>query len=189
MTRTLSLIDRAIVFVLGLVIALAGLVPATLYWDIPRVSAHVRAAASRIDLGQLAGAQAHPAFGAALAVGGVLALIAGAWLLVANLRAHTVTHRGIIPADRAHGETTLGIARIAQAACEHMSLSPAVEQARSTVTMVRPRPTVTFTVTANPEYDLADAIAAVERADRDFTTACGQMGIDTVYKLHLERIS
>ena len=42
MTRTLAFFDRLIIFLLGLLLLLGGLIPAALYWNIPYVSDFVR---------------------------------------------------------------------------------------------------------------------------------------------------
>ena len=55
--------------------------------------------------------------------------------------------------------------------------------------MVGQRPTATFTVFANPEYPLDDAVRIIEAADQDFRMANHTMDIDSVWKLQLDRIT
>ncbi|SDM09379.1 hypothetical protein SAMN04488535_1890 [Corynebacterium mycetoides] len=184
MTRLLAGIDRLLVFLAGLALAVAGAVPAALYWDIPYVSDALGA----VNRGAAASFAQSPWFPVALIGVFLVCLVAGVWLIAANLRTRSFAERGTAPADPELGDTVINLQRLSQAASEHMALSDLVERAAATVSMIRDRPTVTFTVTANPACDLAETVNFVEAADRDFTEACGAMDIDTVYKLHLDRI-
>ncbi|WP_165164595.1 hypothetical protein [Corynebacterium qintianiae] len=184
MTRALSAVDRLLVFLCGCTLLGAGLAPAALYWDVPYASEFV----ASLDRARLSSLPQSPWYPYALAGALTVALVLGAWLVYSNIRSRAFTTRPVTPADGKHGDTVFHLQRVAQAACEHMSASEVVDNAQATVAMVRDRPTVTFTVTADPGYTLRETVSFVESAERDFVEACGAMDIDTVYKLHLDRI-
>lgn len=184
MTKTLSAIDRVLVFLLGALLIAAGLIPVLLYWNVPYASAYV----ARLDRSGFSTLPDAAWFPYALVAGLLLTLAAGAWIVLANVRSRTFSYRRVTPAVADHGETVFNVQRLAQAACDYLETSPAVTRATQSVAMVGSRPTVTFTVTTDPELSLPDATRVVEAADRDFTAACGAMDIDTVFKLHLDRI-
>ena len=50
------------------------------------------------------------------------------------------------------------------------------------------RPTVTFTINANPNVELDTIISFAEQMDTDFRDAVDTMDIDTVFKLHLDKV-
>ena len=184
MTKTLAAADRVLVFLLGLVLTLAGLFPALTYFDIPYVSSY----ADRVDrsvLSSLADAQWFPY---ALVAGFILSLLAGLWIVLANVRSRALSYFSITPSRADRGETDINVQRIAQAACDYLSTTPGVGRAEHSVAMVGRRPTATFAVTMNPDVSLVDATHLLESADNDFVAACGAMDIDTVYKLHFESI-
>ena len=43
-------------------------------------------------------------------------------------------------------------------------------------------------MTANPAYSLEEAVRVLEAADQDFRMANHTMEIDTVWKLHLDKV-
>ena len=61
-------------------------------------------------------------------------------------------------------------------------------KATQSVAYVGKRPTVTFTITANPDYELETIISFVEQMVTDFCDAVDTMDIDTVFKLHLDKV-
>ncbi|EEI16037.1 hypothetical protein [Corynebacterium lipophiloflavum] len=185
MKASIVAFDRALVFIVGLLLIACGLIPAALYFDIPFVSDTV----GSYDRSQLGSLPAQPWFPVALAAAFVVTLATGMWIVIANVGSRSFNTKSVVPAQPDHGETELNVQHIAQAACEHMASTGVVDGAMSSVAMVGSRPTVTFTVTADPAYSLSESIKYLEAADRDFTEACGAMDIDTVYKLHYDRIN
>lgn len=184
MTKTLAAVDRVLVFLLGFLLTVAGLIPALLYFDVPYISSYVDKV-DRSVLSTLADARWFPYV---LVAGFVLTLLAGLWIVLANVRSRALSYFSITPARTDHGETDLNVQRIAQAACDYLSAAPGVGRADHSVAMVGRRPTATFTVTMNPDVSLVDATHLIESAGKDFAAACGAMDIDTVYKLHFESV-
>lgn len=185
MTKTLAFFDRLLVFLLGLVLLLAGLVPAALYWNIPYVSDFV----GQFNRRGLLEVASLPWYNTALLITAIIAFILGLWILLANIRSRAFSNRAIAPADPAHGETVINVQRLSDAACDALvKRNDAIAKADAKVAMVGQRPTATFTVTANPAYSFNDVIVILENANDDFRLANDTMEIDTVWQLHLDRI-
>lgn len=185
MTKTLSFFDRLIVFLLGLSLIAAGLIPIAEYWDIPYLSD----AAEYIDRARLTDLSDQSAYITALVICAIVSAILALWVLLANIRSRAFSNRGIVPADPEHGETVVNVQRVAEAACTTLEHTDKIRRATSKVAMVRKRPTATFTVVANPDYPLEEAARVLEAADEDFRLANHTMDIDTVWKLQLDRVT
>ena len=185
MTKTLAFFDRLLVFVVGLLLLLAGLVPAALRWDIPYASDVVK----RLDRPYLGQIPSESWYQTALIATAIASLLLGLWFILANIRTRAFSNRDILAADPVHGETVINVQRVAEAACEALALADAITKAECKVAMVGQRPTATFTVTADPAYNLDDAIDAIEDANADFRLANDTMEIDSVWKLQLDRIA
>ena len=185
MTKTLSFFNRLAVFLLGLLLILAGLFPIAASWHTPYLveAADFVERTRLIDLGY----QDH--YITALIIGAIVAAILGLWILLANIRSRAFSNRGILPADPEHGETIINVQRVSEAACTSLEHANEIRRASCKVAMVGKRPTATFTVFANPEYPFDDAVRVIEAADQDFRMANHTMEIDTVWKLHLDRIA
>lgn len=184
MSKTLAFFDRLLVFLLGLILLVAGLVPAAYFWDIPYVSEWLW----QFDRSALTAVPYHEHYTTGLIIGGIIALLLGLWIVLANIRPRTFANKAIIPADAEHGDTLINVQRVADAACAHITSHEIINAASVKVAMQGERPTATFVVIADPSYHLDDAVQAVEAADNDFRLANHTMEIDTVWKLHLDRI-
>jgi len=185
MTKTLSFFNRLAVFLLGLLLILAGLFPIAEYWQIP----YLVEAADFVDRTRLIDLGYQDHYITALIIGAIVAAILGLWILLANIRSRAFSNRGILPADPEHGETIINVQRVAEAACTSLEHANEIRRASCKVAMVGKRPTATFTVFVNPEYPFDDAVRVIEAADQDFRMANHTMEIDTVWKLHLDRIA
>lgn len=185
MTRTLAFFDRLIIFLLGLLLLVGGLIPAALYWDIPYVSEYVRG----INRSLLTDVPGMNWYTGALVGTLIGALILGLWIIMPNIRNRSFNSRFIEPEQPELGETRINVARIAQAACAHAEQTEIVNSAKPSVAIVGDRPTATFTVTANPDFPLETVVVYVEQMDADFRDAVDTMDIDTVFKLHLDKVA
>lgn len=185
MTRALATLNRLVVFLTGLALVVAGLVPAALYWDVPYVSGPLH----RLSRDRMAALPAEGWYLTALIAALVLSILLGLWFVLANIRNRGFNNREAEPADPKHGSTVLNVQRIAEAACQHVESSPLVQRASAAAALVGARPTATFHIVADPYYSFAEVAELIERTDRDFCEACRGVDIDTVYKLELDRIS
>ena len=52
----------------------------------------------------------------------------------------------------------------------------------------RARPTIEFTVTARPEADLTKLNDMIETSEADLRDAIEDVDIDTVYRLHMDKV-
>lgn len=185
MSKTLSFFDRLIVFLTGLALLVAGLIPMAYYWDIPYVSDFLNG----YDRQALADVPDATWYRNALIIALIVLLILGVWFFLANIRSRAFSVRDIVSADSQHGESTINVARVAAAACSFLEKSEMITQAKSKVAVVGNRPTARFTVIASPSYSLDDVARFLEGADEDFRLANHTMEIDTVWELHFDRVT
>lgn len=185
MSKGLATFDRIITFLLGLLLLAAGLIPAALYWDVPYVADWLH----QFNRGEVTELPAYSGYLTGLAITAILAFLLGLWFIMANIRSRAFSNRSIAAADPAHGDTVINVQRVAEAACNALQQYDAVARADSKVAFVGDRPTATFTVTADPRATMDEAIAAIESANEDFRVANHTMEIDTVWKLHLDRVN
>lgn len=185
MTKTLNFFNRLIVFVVALLLIAAGLIPVAEYWEIP----YLIDAAEYLDRTRLIDLVDSEAYVTALIIAAIVAAVLGLWILLANIRSRAFSNRGIVPADPEHGETIVNVQRVSEAACASLEHANEIQRASSKVAMVGQRPTATFTVVANPDYPFEDAVRMIEAADQDFRMANHTMELDTVWKLHLDRVT
>ena len=99
MTRTLAFFDRLIIFLLGLLLLLGGLIPAALYWNIPYVSDFVR----DINRSMIADVPGMNWYTGALIAVMVASIILGLWMILSNIRSRGFNNRAIAPANPALG--------------------------------------------------------------------------------------
>ena len=184
MTKGLSFFDRLVVFLFGLLLIVAGFVPVALYWDIPYVSDWI----NQFNRASISEVPYYGWYNTALIIAAIVLFFVGLWLILANIRSRAFSTREIMSADSQHGDSTINVARVADAACAFLEKSEMVTEARSKVSVVGNRPTARFTVTASPSYSLDDVTRFLEAADEDFRLANHTMEIDTVWQLHLDRI-
>lgn len=185
MSKTLAFFDRLITFLIGLLLLLAGLIPAALFWDIPYVTDYL----NRFDRAQFNELDAKSWYNNALLATAIVLFLLGLWFVLANIRSRAFSNREIQPADPEHGETVINVERVAGAACDALEQSEAVQKAECKVATVGERPTATFTVTGDPAYSLEDLVELIERANEDFRVANHTMEIDTVWQLHFDRVA
>lgn len=185
MSKGLEIFDRILVFLLGLGLIALGLIPVGLYYDIP-VWSDITDTLDRNFIGEI---PKQDWYGPVLIVTCLALAVIGFWLVLANIQNRGFNRRALAPADPRGGDTIINVSRLAAAACTHAETLEPIAHASQSVAFVGDRPTATFTVTGNPEYDFNAIFAAVEEIDADFTDAVDSMDIDTVYKVQLDRIA
>ena len=92
MTKTLAFFDRLLVFVVGLLLLLAGLVPAALRWDIPYASDVVK----RLDRPYLGQIPSESWYQTALIAAAIASLLLGLWFILANIRTRAFSNLSLI---------------------------------------------------------------------------------------------
>lgn len=182
MTTRQSFFDRLAVFLTGLLLLLAGLAPAGLYFTVPYASDWL-GSLNRSTWSSLVSAGWYPwALGALAVVSGIVGLS----MIVTNVLGRGFTRREFDHDDE--GNTVVHFGRLATAMGTYMTDGETVTGVDSTVSMVKNTPTITFTIHATPYAGYNELIALVESVDRDFRDAVEDMELATVYKLHLNRV-
>lgn len=123
----------------------------------------------------------------ALAGASTLLLIIGLWLVVVNLRQrrfNTVESA----ASNEQGAISASMNAIASAVAKDLDSLSGVERVDRLVAYDRARPTLQYTVVANPDTPLERLINAVETNERDFRDAFPDADLDTSYKLHFTKV-
>ncbi|GAB3072909.1 hypothetical protein [Corynebacterium aquatimens] len=189
MSKGLEVFDRILIFILGLGLLALGLIPLGLRYDIPWWS-DVTATLDRKFIGSIPDAGW---YGTALIIACVLLAFLGFWLILANIQNRGFNRRALI-AERPDGEigggdTLVNVNRLAAAACSYAETLEPIVGATQNVAFIGDRPTATFTITARPDYDMNTVFSTVENLDADFRDAVDTMDIDTVFKVHFDRIA
>lgn len=117
----------------------------------------------------------------------ILGVVLGLWLIIANLRAHRFA-RTASPASNKAGTIELDLNRLAGAIDDALEAEPRVERVRHRAALDRSRPTITWTVTADPNVDLPRLRTVVEETERDFRDAVSGVDVLTRYRIHLEPV-
>ena len=115
-------------------------------------------------------------------------IIAGLWLLIANLRANRV-NRLKSSASNQEGSIALNMGSISSGIAKHLETVPGVTGVQRKVSEDRGRRTTVFTITAAPETPLEQLRSAAEESEADFREAFPDTEMDTVYKLHYDKVS
>ena len=184
MSHRLSLIDRLLVGLLGLLGLGAG--GWALLWalDHPmgdRLSGY-------LSLDAVEGVLASPWYPAVLLLVVIAGLVCGLWLLVANLRPHTFNRLTAGESGEA-GQLTLSVSQLARATGTQIRRHADITGVDTATRMDRGRHVVTTTVHASPEVRLRSLLDAIEEADRDFHAAVPGLDLDTRYLLQLNPVA
>lgn len=182
MTRKLSFFDRLAVFLAGLILVFIGLIPVGLYFDIPVVSEWMRS----LDRAGVATVQDWSWYPWALGGIAALLIILGLPMIVANLRGRGFSRSTF--EDPEIGKTTVHLGRMASAIGDYLKQSEPVTGVDSSVAMVKKRATISFTVHADPHADLRTLVHLIESIEEDFRDAIEDLDMDTVYKIHLDKV-
>ncbi|STC69610.1 hypothetical protein [Corynebacterium pilosum] len=183
MKTSLAVIDRLTIFLVGVLLLVAGLVPAGLFFDIPYVSDWLRG----IDRSVLTDTADSGWYIWALIALAALLIIGGVSMMVNNLRGRGFSKREVTGEDDP-GTTTIHLAKFAQAIGNYLCQNEAINKVDTSVATIGKRPTITFTLDTDPSADLQAIVDLIDGMEVDLRDAVEDMDIDTVYKLHLSRV-
>lgn len=111
-----------------------------------------------------------------------MALVAGSWLLIANLR-----RRGfnLLTAGESNemGQLSLSVNQLAKATAGQLKKHPDVTGIETSTRIDRGRHVVSITVHASPEVRMRSLLNAIEEADEDFRGATPSLDVTSRYLL------
>lgn len=183
MSKLTAFIDRFIFFLLAIGLIVFGLWPVLVYFDVQFAK----------DLALWRDPQAWQQLPEQdwyeYLLWGVLvgSVIIGLWLIIINLRRRTFSRVDSSASDSA-GNITMHIGHLAQTVTAQLETDSDITSAKHKVSIDRKRPTIEFTIHARPEVDLNKLNDMVESSEADLRDAIEDVDIDTVYRLHLNKV-
>ncbi|KQB87369.1 hypothetical protein [Corynebacterium lowii] len=183
MSHALSALNRIILILLGLLSLAGGL------WGIASWQEFepIQQLNENIDASVLSSAQDSPWYLVALWAVMILGVILGLWWIAANLRRRGF-NRLRSQASTNQGSIDISVSRTASALGEYLEEVPGVTRVRHKVAFDRSRPTISWTIRAASDTNVADLRAAVEESEKDLRAALPGMDIDSVYKINLASV-
>lgn len=183
MSKKLAGLDRFLVFLFAVVFLALGLWLVALWGGCPPAEELL----NRFDHDAVAAFPDSRWYTLTLVAVLILGVILGLWLIIANLRAHRFS-RSPSPASNRAGTIELDLNRLAGAIDDALEEQPRVQRVRHRAALDRSRPTITWTLVADPNVDLPTLRQTVEATERDFRDAVGEVDVDTRYRIHLEPV-
>ena len=184
MSRGLSLLDRLLVGLVGLLSLGAGA------WAILWALGHPvgQELAGRVSLDAIDGFMAGAWYPAALLLAAVLLLALGTWLLAANLRRRSCN---LLTAGESSdiGQLTLSVTQLAKATGAQIARHPDVTGVETATRIDRGRHVATITVHADPEVRMRSLLGSLEEAEADFHAAIPGLDVETRYLLRLDPVT
>lgn len=183
MSKGLAAFDRILIFILALVSILIGVFGVGVWANVDIATTLFEAG----DEKKISASFDSPWYEVTLWAVAVLGILFGLWLIFANLRRRgfNQVEAKVAPGD---GTVSLSLNRIASAIDASLSGFDHVKKVTHKVAMDRSRPTVTWTVTAEPEIDLPTLKKHLEQSEQDFREAIRDLDLSTVYKVHLSPV-
>ena len=123
----------------------------------------------------------------ALAVATVLFSLCALWIIISNIRHHRFSTIASATSDH-EGAISTSMSAIAGAVAETIAQLPGVDKVHQLAAYDRGRPTLQYTIIANPDTSLSIIEGAIEENERDFREAFGDADLDTVYKIHFSKV-
>lgn len=183
MSHGLAAFDRIILFLLGASALVLGAVALAVRFEVPQA----QELAGQIDVARAGELTNYSWWNVALGITAVVGIALGCSWLVANLR-----RRGFNKVRSSASDTTgtvdIALTRVSAAIDRDLERFDDVNRVTHRVAMDRSRPTITWTVNAEPTVDLAALRSAIERTDEDFRAAVEDMDVDTLFKVHLQPV-
>lgn len=183
MTKQLAGWDRFLLILLGLLGLAGGAYGLMVYFQVPAVMEFN----SQFDATQVADWTTSGWMDVALGAITLLFAVIGLAYLITNLRARRFNKKRSSASDD-HGSIDLAVARIAAAVNTQLAEFPRVNDARSKVAMDRHRPTLQWTIKAEPTVDVAALRDYLKVVESDVRGAVGDMDLDTRYILNLSPV-
>ncbi|MBZ8177696.1 alkaline shock response membrane anchor protein AmaP [Corynebacterium poyangense] len=184
MSRGLATVDRIIVLLVGLLALAGGAWFLALHYNCPPAQEWNQ----KIDSAAIGRVPENNWYLYLLIGIVVLSAIIGLWLIIANIRPRGFS-RVKSSASTSEGTIGLNISKIAEAisrTVEHKISR--VESVNEKVAFDRNRPTVRWTINAQPGIRIDELAAVLEQSEQDFREAIRDIDVDTTYRLHVQPV-
>lgn len=182
MSRALAGLDRVIIALIGLLLLAVGVWAVAFAADVP--AAHrIGDWYDPVALESFLGSRWYPVALVALAV---VLIVLVPWWIVANLRPRAFNRMTAGGADR--GTITVATTKVADATADTLKNLEQVKSVQRTTRMDRRRPTMTWTVVADPRINLPKLTEGIEQAERDVRGALPDLDVDTRFLVELSPV-
>lgn len=184
MNPHIALLDRAIVFILGLTLIGGGLWSVGLFFDIPLA----QQLADQIYFPAWLAAADQRWFDVVLIAILVVSALLSFWLIAINLKRHRI-NRVTSPASGITGTIEMNLSTLAAAISTGLETHPGISSVKYQVARSWGRPTWTLTIHATAGVDLVWLRAVLEQAEYDLRAATPGIDLDSIYRVHLDTVN
>ncbi|MDU0478677.1 hypothetical protein QVA66_05440 [Staphylococcus chromogenes] len=179
MSKLVSIVDRLLVFAVGLITTAVGMLSIGLYFDIPAAQRLADAA----DLHSWLSVPEQDWYLPAVIAAGLVALVATFFIIAMNLKSNRIRRINTVATNQA-GSIDLDVSAIAAAVADSFEDLPRVIRAHSLVQVDRGHHIMTITVTADPSASLSRLTTLAEQANHDIVQAIGVPDMVIRFKFH-----
>ncbi|STD34397.1 Uncharacterised protein [Corynebacterium striatum] len=183
MSKGLAAFDRILLLIIAAILIVLGLWPILIHFEVPFALYFAR----WVDHDEWAALPQQGWWAAALGTATVVLAVSGLWLVIANLRHHRFNNVAS-ESSNDNGKISTNMQAIAGAVADTLAAEDGVDKVTRLVAYDRARPTLQYTVEANPDTALSALVDAVETNEQDFRLAFPEADLDTVYKLHFGKV-
>lgn len=185
MSRWVASIDRILTFIVGLCALAGGLWSIGLFFNEP----NSQQLADHINNQVWLAAYGQDWFPFAAVAVVVFSLVFAVLIVGANLRRHRI-NRVVSGASNQQGHIVYNLNQIARAAAHNIDDQIIhVDDVTHAVALDRGRPTMTFTVHAQPNINMKSLIDTLTATEQDIRSALTGQDIDVIFRIHLTRLS
>lgn len=180
MSRGLSALDRVVVAIVALLLIATGVWAVGFFLDVP----YAHEIGAWYDEAKLQAFLTSRWYPVTLILVATAIIVLVPWWLVANLRPRSF-NRMTSAKQSAAGNITVATTQVAEAAAKELREYDHVTGVQRTTRMDRQRPTMSWTIHATPEINLAELTRQIEQTDEDVHGALPDFDVDTRYLLRL----
>lgn len=184
MSKSLAGFNRFLTLLIGLLLIALGAWPIAQHFAVPQVQKFSHWANTWI-MKDTAQQTWYPWALLGLALLGILL---GLWLIGANIRSRRFNRVSNNAASSPEGSIQLELASLAEGAANELETVRRVDDVKYKVFTDRNRPTMQFTINADPRVNLANLNAKTEEIEHDIRESIEELDLDTSYRIHLNRV-
>ncbi|GAB2501656.1 hypothetical protein CATRI_01940 [Corynebacterium atrinae] len=180
MNPRIALVDRILVFLLGVVIVLGGLWAIGLFFNVPLA----QGLADNINFAAWRSAPDQRWFNAVLTLILVFSAAFGGWLIALNLRRYRVS-RVYSPSSSPAGDIEINLATLATAIAHELEADSRIDSVDHVVSRNFGQTIMTLTVWTTPSVDMAELSSHLRSTEGDLRAALPGIDVITRYRVHL----